>query len=150
LDLRVMAARQRAWSADVDALGSRLVVLQEEEAALHDEIARARGISSEARTARAANAERLRAVEAAITAARVAGSEAQARATSLAARANDFSARAEESARESERLAGRMQQLGAEAVAARAEVDRLAAELPAAEEAQRLADARLGDLVAAG
>src|SRR5262249_7194278 len=38
LDLRVMAARHRSWMGELDALSARLAVLQDEEAALHDEI----------------------------------------------------------------------------------------------------------------
>src|SRR6266481_87490 len=63
LDLRVMAVRQRSWSAEVAALGERLAALQAEEAASAEAIRQRRGALDEAHAARATNEERLRAVE---------------------------------------------------------------------------------------
>src|SRR5213593_4789111 len=72
LDLRVMAVRQRSWSAEVAALGERLAALQAEEAAAAEAIRRSRGASDEAHAARATNEERLRAVEGELAAERLA------------------------------------------------------------------------------
>src|SRR5437763_236871 len=61
LDLRVMAVRQRSWSAEVGTLGERLAALQAEEAAAAEAIRRSRGASDEAHAARAANEAQRRA-----------------------------------------------------------------------------------------
>src|SRR2546428_610682 len=79
LDLRVMAVRQRSWSAEVATLGERLGALQAEEAAAAEAIRQRRGALDEAHAARATNEERLRAVEEELTAERLAAAEAQAR-----------------------------------------------------------------------
>src|SRR5438128_5438005 len=47
LDLQVMAARQRTWTAELDEVAARLTALQTQEAALHEDIDRARGITAE-------------------------------------------------------------------------------------------------------
>src|SRR5882724_3444274 len=79
LDLVVMAAQHRTWSAEVGTLGERLAALQAEEAAAAEAIRRSRGASDEAHAARATNEERLRAVEGELAAERLAAAEAQAR-----------------------------------------------------------------------
>ena len=150
LDLRVMAARHRVWSAELAGLGERLVALQGEEAALHEAIDRARGITTEVRAARAASAERLRTVEEELTGQRLAAGEAHARAASLVARAHDAGARADEAAREAERLQERLVTVGAEATLLRSEGERLAGEEPAVETDAARAAERLAELAARG
>src|SRR5207249_11345758 len=90
LDLRVMAVRQRSWSAEVATLAERLAALQAEEAALQEAIRRSRGASDEAHAARAGNEERLRAVEEELAAERLAAAGAQARSHGLAARGREL------------------------------------------------------------
>src|SRR5437867_5390038 len=58
LDLRVMAARQRTWSAQSDHLGERLTAIQEEETALQETIRRSRGTGSDAQVRRAVSEQR--------------------------------------------------------------------------------------------
>src|SRR5213076_2266043 len=58
LDLRVMAVRQRSWSAEVGTLGERLAALQAEEAAAAEAIRRSRGASDEAHGARGREPQR--------------------------------------------------------------------------------------------
>src|SRR6266404_3202837 len=144
LDLRVMAVRQRSWSAEVAALGERLAALQAEEAASAEAIRQRRGASDEAHAARATNEERLRAVEGELTAERLAAAEAQARSEGLAERGRELAARAAESGSEAERIAVRLAKLARETAALRAEVDRLSAELPDDEVACAEAEGHLG------
>src|SRR5437879_12163318 len=92
LDLRVLAARQRSWSAEVGTLGERLAALQAEEAASAEAIRQRRGASDEAHAARATNEERLRAVEGELTAERLAAAEAQARSEGLTERGRELAA----------------------------------------------------------
>src|SRR5438093_10213064 len=150
LDLRVMAVRQRSWSAEVGTLGERLAALQAEEAAAAEAIRRSRGASDEAHAARATNEERLRAVEGELAAERLAAAEAQARSEGLAERGRELAARAAESRSEAERIAVRLAELAREPAALRAEVDRLGAELPEAEAACAEAEGDLEALARAG
>src|SRR5213594_1959463 len=60
LDLRVLAARQRAWSDEMRTLGERLAAVREEEARLQEAIRRARSATTEARARRSSDEERLR------------------------------------------------------------------------------------------
>src|SRR5437867_3279642 len=150
LDLRVMATRQRSWSAELAALGERLAAVQAEEAALQEDIRRSRGASDEAHAARATNEERLRAVEEELTGERLAAAEAQARSHGQAERGRELAARASESRREVERMEARLAELARETAALRAEVDRLGAELPRAEAARAEAEAHLQALEGAG
>src|SRR5207244_1272842 len=94
LDLRVMAVRQRSWSAEVATLGERLAALQAEEDPSAEAIRQKRGALDEAHAARATNEERLRAVEEELTAERLAAAEAQARSHGLAERGRELAARA--------------------------------------------------------
>src|SRR5437870_5348044 len=119
LDLRVMAVRQRSWSAEVAALSERLAALQAEEAASAEAIRQRRGASDEAHAARATNEERLRAVEGELTAERLAAAEAQARSEGLTERGRELAARAAESGSEAERIAVRLAELARETAALR-------------------------------
>src|SRR2546426_2463822 len=150
LDLRVMAVRQRSWSAEVAALSERLAALQAEEAASAEAIRQRRGASDEAHAARATNEERLRAVEGELTAERLAAADAQARSEGLAERGRELAARAAESGSEAERIAMRLAELARETAALRAEGDRLGAELPEAEAACAEAEGHLEALAHAG
>jgi chromosome segregation protein len=117
---------------------------------LLDEIRRSRGASSEAQQARAANEERLRAVEAEITRQRLTATEAQTRVEGLGARRDELAARAREADEEIVRIRTRFTELDAETTLLAAEVDRLAAELPATEAALAAAEGRLATLADAG
>src|SRR5438094_172036 len=150
LDLRVMAVRQRSWSAEVGTLGERLAALQAEEAAAAEAIRRSAGGSDEAHAARAANEERLRAVEGELAAERLAAAEARARPEGLTERGRELAARAAESGSEAERIAVRLAELARETAALRAEVDRLGAELPEAEAGSAEAEGHLEALAHAG
>src|SRR6266576_1259538 len=66
LDLRVLAARQRAWSDEMRTLGERLAAVREEEARLQEAIRRARSATTEARARRSSDEERLRICDAEI------------------------------------------------------------------------------------
>src|SRR5216110_1173560 len=143
LDLRVMATRQRSWSAELATLGERLAAVQAEEAALQEDIRRSRGASDEAHAARATNEERLRAVEEELTGERRAAAEAQARSGGLAERGRELAARAVESRREAERIGARFAALARETAGLEKEIDRLGAELPRAEAARAEAEAHL-------
>src|SRR5437773_2036036 len=150
LDLRVMATRQRSWSAELATLGERLAAVQAEEAALQEDIRRSRGASDEAHAARATNEERLRAVEEERTGTRLAAAEAQARSGGLAERGRELAARAVESRREAERIGARFAALARETEGLEKEIDRLGAELPRAEAARAEAEAHLQALEGAG
>src|SRR5437867_3032655 len=150
LDLRVMATRQRSWSAELATLGERLAALQAEEAALNEDIRRSHGASDEAHAARATNEERLRAVEEELTGERLAAAEAQARSGGLAERGRELAARAVESRREAERIGARFAALARETAGLEKEIDRLGAELPRAEAARAEAEAHLQALEGAG
>src|SRR5213076_1703496 len=125
------------------ASGERLAALQAEEAAAAEAIRRSRGASDEAHAARAANEERLRAVEGELAAERLAAAAAQARSEGLAERGRELAARAVESRSEAERIAVRLAELARESAALRAEVERLGAELPEAEAACAEAEGHL-------
>ena len=150
LDLRVMATRQRSWSAELATLGDRLAAVQAEEAALQEDIRRSRGASDEAHAARATNEERLRAVEEELTGKRLAAAEAQARSGGLAERGRELAARAVENRREAERIGARFAALARETAGLEKEIDRLGAELPRAEAARAEAEAHLQALEGAG
>ena len=150
LDLRVMASRRHAWSAEMAALGERLATLQAEEATLHEEIRRARGASDEAQGRRAADEKRLRAVEGELVARRLAATEARSRAASLQGRGEELAERAAASRLEAARLQARLEELAGEAAALAGEMERLAgAEVASAEEVAA-GEARLAALGAGG
>src|SRR5262249_24932587 len=71
LDLRVMAARRRAWSAEVADAGAELSRLREEDERLHAELGASREASDEARRRRHESETRLRAAEDELTDQRV-------------------------------------------------------------------------------
>src|SRR2546426_1958757 len=75
IDLRVMAGRQRAGSAEVDRLERRVAGLHDEELALQEDVRVARGATNDARSARALNEEWLRAVDVELAEQRVASRE---------------------------------------------------------------------------
>ena len=150
LDLRVMAVRRRTWSADVAALGQRLVAIQADEATLHEEIRRSHGASGDAHAARMVNEDRLRVVEAGTTSERLAAAEARARVANLTARAEELSGRAVESNAEAAELRTRLQRLEAEAGVLAAEVVRLEIEQPEVDAALGAAEMRLLTLARAG
>src|SRR5262249_23480090 len=79
IDVCVMAARQRAGTAEMHRLEQRLGELRDAEAALQEDVRVARGATSEARSTRALNEERLRAVDVELAEQRVAAREAHAR-----------------------------------------------------------------------
>ena len=150
LDLRVMASRRHAWAADIERLRDRQGTLHMEEAAVLEEIQRARGATSELEAARTAKVARLRELDEELTGLRLAAAEAQAQASALAARAEDLVRREGEGAREAERLAVRLAELAGEGAALGAELERLAASEPDAVEGRRAAEERLESLARAG
>jgi chromosome segregation protein len=150
LDLRVMASRKRAWDAEVIERRTALARLQDEESALQAEIGRARGASSDAQAARAAEEERLRAVDAEIAAGRLGAGQARARAQGLRIRERELTARARTAQAEAERLDVRRGALSAEMTILETEVARLAGEEPAAVADRDAAEANLRTHVASG
>jgi chromosome segregation protein len=150
LDLRVMTARQRTWSAEVERLAARQTALHADEAAVHDDIRRTQGATGEARAARTSHAERLRAVEEEITEQRLRAGDAQARATALAARAEELAGRATQTERDIGLLGGRLAELSSEADGLAAQAARLAADKPAAEVERTATEEHLAALASAG
>ena len=150
LDLRVMAARQRIWSAESDHLGERLTAIQEEEAALQETIRRSRGTGSDAQARRAASEQRLRMVEEEIARERLVASAEQVRVATLVHRGDELAARASESAREVERLGLRQAELATEADGLASEIERAGAEHGTAEAERTAAEDRLGALASEG
>jgi len=95
LDLRVMAARQRACDVEAEALRERLEALRLEEADLQAELEKVQSSTDAARRVRQEREARLRTVDEEITELRVMGSEAQSRAEGLRRRSSEMTSRAE-------------------------------------------------------
>ena len=150
LDLQVLAARERAWVAELGRLQERLGAIQGEEAALQEDVRRAETESSAARARRLADEERLRAIEAELGEQRVAAGEAQVRAAALAARRAELAERAAQARVEAGALAGRRAALGGELARLSADLEGLAAAQAEAEAARAAAEGRLAELAAAG
>jgi chromosome segregation protein len=150
LDLRVMAARRRAWTAEQAQLGERMASIQAEENALQDEIHRWRGTMSDAQARRAEDEERLRALEREVTDQRLAAADAENRIVHLGARADELAQRAASAEREGDKLAARLDELQREAAVAGAELERLTVEEPAATAALGDAEEHLVRLAAEG
>src|SRR5215467_9814812 len=142
IDLRVMAGRQRAGTAEVDRLERRLAELREAEVALQEDVRVARGATSDARSTRAVNEERLRSVDVELAEQRVAAREARARSARASARENELTERAAGGEREREQLRARLEEARTESAQRAAEVERLAAEEPIAAAAMEEAEAR--------
>src|SRR5213080_247254 len=141
LDLRVMAARQRAWSEEARALGERLAAVRAEEAQLHDAIRRSRGATVEARARRSADEDRLRVCDGEIAEQRLRAGQARTLGASLAVRQTELVARAADAERELGVLRLRLGDLEEESRGAAEALERAAAE-------ERDAEARLEALAA--
>src|SRR5947199_5499562 len=150
LDLRVMAARQRAWSEEARALGERLAAVRAEEAQLHDAIRRSRGATVEARARRSADEDRLRVCDGEIAEQRLRAGQARTLGGSLAARQMELVARAADAERELGVLRLRLGDLEEESRGAAEALERAAAEERDAGAQQRDAEARLEALAAEG
>src|SRR5579885_2418879 len=150
LDLQVLAARERTWSAELVQLHDRLAAVQRDEAARQEELRRVERESGAARAQRLADEERLRAIEAEIAEARLAAGEAQVRAAALEARAAELRARGAQARTDAEALAVRQAALAAELARLSAELDGLAVAQTQAEAARAQAEARLAELGTAG
>ncbi len=150
LDLQVLAARERTWSAELVQLHDRLAAVQRDEAARQEELRRVERESGAARAQRLADEERLRAIEAEIAEARLAAGEAQVRAAALEARAAELRARGAQARTDAETLAARQAALAAELARLSAELDGLAVAQTQAEAARAQAEARLAELGTAG
>jgi len=142
IDLRVMAGRQRAGTAEVDRLERRLAELREAEVALQEDVRVARGATSDARSARAVNEERLRSVDVELAEQRVAAREAQARSARAGAREKELTERAAAGEREREQFHARLEEARAASAQRAAEVERLGTEEPIAAAAMEEAEAR--------
>src|SRR5262245_9224789 len=149
IDLRVMADRQRAGTAEVDRLERRLAELREAEVALQEDVRVARGATSDARSARAVNEERLRSVDVELAEQRVAAREAQARSARASARQKELTERAAAGEREREQFHARLEEARAASAQRAAEVERLGTEEPIAAAAMEEAEARCQRLVLA-
>ena len=150
LDLRVMAARQRAWRLEMASLGDRVGTLQAEEAGLHEQLRETQQAADEARLRRHEREQRLREVSGEIAQERLRAGEAGTRHESLVGRAAELERRATEAAHEGGRLRARLGTLAAELAGLGAAVDRLGEEHAGAEAARNAAEARLAELAAAG
>src|SRR5437667_77785 len=150
LDLRVMAARQRAWSEEARALGERLAAVRAEEAQLHDAIRRSRGATVEARARRSADEDRLRVCDGEIAEQRLRAGQARTLGVSLAARQMELVARAADAERELAALRLRLGDLEEESRGVAEALERAAAEVRDAEAQQRDAEARLEALAVEG
>jgi chromosome segregation protein len=150
LDLRVMAARRRAWTDEMHQLGERLGALQAEEHALQEQLRATQHTSDEARARRQAKESRLREVEGHVTEERLAAANAASRIQSLGTRRRDLDARAQEAEREAGHLRARLAGLAAEVAGLAANVERLRAEQTTAESDRVTAEALLRELGAAG
>ena len=150
LDLRVMAARQRAWSEEARALGERLAAVRAEEAQLHDAIRRSRGATAEARVRRSADEDRLRVCDGEIAEQRLRAGQARTLGASLAVRQTELVARAADAERELGVLRLRLGDLEEESRGAAEALERAAAEERDAGAQQRDAEARLEALAAEG
>src|SRR5215831_15675994 len=100
LDLRVMAARRRAWSTEVTATGDEVARLRQDDDRLQAQLSTSREASDEARRRRHEREASLRAVESELTEQRVAATESGARAEALEARRRELETRAAEAERE--------------------------------------------------
>ena len=150
LDLRVMAARQRAWSEETRTLGERLAAVRAEEAQLHDAIRRSRGATAEARVRRSADEDRLRVCDGEIAEQRLRAGQARTLGASLAVRQTELVARAADAERELGVLRLRLGDLEEESRGAAEALERAAAEERDAGAQQRDAEARLEALAAEG
>jgi chromosome segregation protein len=150
LDLRVMAGQHRRWNTELQDLTRRLVMLEDDEVALHAEIDRCRGATSDARATRTADEAALRQTDGEITAQRLAAAAAQARAAGLLVRRQDLAGRAADLEAEAHRLTGRWQTLAAEATALEAQAADLEGELPRTEASRAAADVEAQRLTIAG
>ena len=150
LDLRVMAARQRAWSEETRTLGERLAAVRAEEAQLHDAIRRSRGATAEARVRRSADEDRLRVCDGEIAEQRLRAGQARTLGASLAVRQTELVARAADAERELGVLRLRLGDLEEESRGAAEALERAAAEERDAGVQQRDAEARLEALAAEG
>src|SRR5438552_6345304 len=140
LDLRVMAARQRAWSEEVRILGERLAAVRAAEAQLHDAIRRSRGATVEARARRSADEDRLRVCDGEIAEQRLRAGQARTLGVSLAARQMELVARAADAERELAALRLRLGDLEEESRGVAEALERAAAEVRDAEAQQRDAE----------
>jgi chromosome segregation protein len=150
LDLQVLAARERAWSAELASLHDRLAAVQREEAVRQEELHRLETQSGAARAQRLAVEERMRAIEAEVTEARLAAGEAQVRVAALEARSAELRVRGAQARSEVEALAVRQAALAAELARLSADLDGLTAAQAEAEAARAQAEARLAELGTAG
>ncbi|HEV7733595.1 MAG TPA: chromosome segregation protein SMC [Candidatus Binatia bacterium] len=150
LDLRVMAARRRQWSVDMQQLGDRLAALQAEEAALQEQLRATEQTSDESRSRRQSKESRLREVEAHVTEERLTAANAASRVQALAARRRDLDARAQEAEREAGHLRARLAGMVAEVAGLAVAVDRLRGEQATAETERSTAETLLRELGAAG
>jgi len=150
LDLAVAAGRQRVWSGELIELEKRLAVLHAEDTALHAEIERSRGTTSDARAARVAYEQRLRTVEGEITRQRLSAAEAESCTRALAVRAEDMQARHAEHEREATRLQARQRELAAQMAVLATDVERLAVAQPGLDAERAATEARRLELLDAG
>lgn len=114
IDLRIMAARRRAWCEEVARLSARIGTLRSEEDTLHERLHRARQTVDAVRQRRQDAEQRLRDVSAAIERERVRAGEAGTRTENFVARAGDLERRAADAAREREDLERRRATLSVE------------------------------------
>src|SRR5437870_240719 len=150
LDLRVLAARQRAWSDEMRTLGERLAAVREEEARLQEAIRRARSATTEARARRSSDEERLRICDAEIAEHRLRAGEARTLAAALATRETELRMRTADAEREVAALQLRLDDLETESTGLDAALERAATEATEAESRRLDAEARLGALEAEG
>jgi chromosome segregation protein len=137
LDFRVMAARHRGWTSEIDALAARLADVDREERELVAAIERRQASSDAAREGRHATEARLRAVDEELTDARLRATEMAARGEAAVARRADLERRVAEAEGEAARLRERRD----EAEAARQIRD---VECAGLVDAQRAAEEELG------
>jgi len=150
LDLRVLAARQRAWSDEMRTLGERLAAVREEEARLQEAIRRARSATTEARARRSSDEERLRICDAEIAEHRLRAGEARTLAAALATRETELRMRTADAEREVAALRLRLDDLETESTGLDAALERAATEATEAESRRLDAEARLRALEAEG
>ena len=150
LDLRVMAARRRAWSQEMTATGDEVARLRQDEDRLQTQLTTTREASDEARRRRHEREALLRAVESELTEQRVAATESGARAEGLEARRRELEARAAEAERETVMLEGRLAEVAGELSACDGELARLAGEQAEAEAERTREETELERLGAAG
>jgi chromosome segregation protein len=146
LDLRVLAARHRVWSAELGDLDARLGTVADEEARILAELERLQESTASARARRAETAERLHAVEEDLTSARLAATEQQGRAASSLARRAELERRAAAGDAEATRLGDRLAEADAERRALEGEIARLAEEGREAAQALAAEESQLAEL----